>query len=571
MRKITALFLTFLLIFALGITASADTGASKLTGFATVSSDGSCQIALTATLRLSEAVDSLHFPIPSDATGVTLNGSRATAAKDGDVRQLNLSRAVRNVVGDVTVSIHYTLKDVIHNTKDGTLELQLPLLCGFAYPVESLEFSVTMPGPVDVLPAFTSGYHQSRIEEHLTYSVDGATVSGSSLTAMKDHETLTMSMAVTAEMFPQSITQTQDYHWSPLLMSICAVLALLYWLLALRSLPPILPRISTEPPEGFTAGHMGAIAAGQGIDLTMTVLSWAQLGYILIQVDRRQQVLLHKRMDMGNERSETERRWFKKLFAKSDRVNTTDTRYAGLCRACAKSTGGMGELLHRRTGNPMVFRTLAAGMGLFGGAGIAVALAQGAALQGLLIALLGLAGAASGWLIQDLGAGILLGQRRKLVMGLSLSCGWLILSLLAGAFSLGLGMVAGLLAAGLLLAWGGRRTPFGRQVRTQVYGLKRYLRTVDKTQLHRICENDPDYFFRLAPYAIALGVDTVFARHFGSQKLERCPYLTCGMDAHMTASQWQKLMASTIRSMNDRANRLPFEQLLATLYRITRT
>lgn len=569
MRRVSAILVAVILVLALAVSASAATGASKLNSFATVSADGSCQVTLTVTLHLESAVDKLYFPVPAEATGISLNGSRVSAARADGVRKVNLSRLVRDVVGDVTVNIHYSLYDVIQTTETNALEMQVPLLSGFQYPIEMLEFSVTLPGAVDMLPSFVSGYHQARIEEDLTYSVDNATITGSSLKAMKDHETLTMRLAVSEEMFPQSITQTQNYDLGETAMGICAALALIVWIITMWN-PPMLPQSSTKPPEGFHAGQLGCIAAGQGTDLTLMVLSWAQLGYVLIQVDRHQRVLLHRLMDMGNERSELEQRCFAKLFGKRQLVDTTSYHYAQLCRMTAKRTDGMKELIRPRTGNPRIFRAIAAGIGLFGGGCLAVALAEGAALQGLLIFVLGAAGAISGWFIQDFGAGILLGHRRSLWISLTLSGLWLLLGLIAGAFPVAMEMVGALLAAGLLLSWGGRRTALGRQTQAQILGLQRYLRTADKKQLQRICETDPDYFFRLAPCALALGVDKAFAKRFGSTKLDRCPYLTTGMDAHMTALQWSALMRKTIDAMNDRAEKLPLERLLGTIHSITR-
>ena len=101
-------------------------------------------------------------------------------------------------------------------------------------------------------------------------------------------------------------------------------------------------------------------------------------------------------------------------------------------------------------------------------------------------------------------------------------------------------------------------------------GFARYLRTANKGQLAHICTSDPDYFFRLAPYALALGLETSFAKRFGGLRLDRCPYLTTGMDGHMTALQWSALMRRAVDSMNDRANRLPLEKTIRLIRNITR-
>ncbi len=564
-RVLTALLLVVLLATAV----SAATGASSLSSFATVAADGSCQVSMTVTLRLEQPMEKLRFPVPEEATGITLNSSRVSAAKSDGARQIDISKLVRNVVGDVTFSIHYSMYNVIHETEAGTLEMQVPMLAGFEYPIQAMEFSVTMPGQIDVLPGFISGYHQARIEESLTYQVEGAAISGGSLKELKDHETLIMTLAVTEEMFPRTIAQTEDYHFGLIAMAVCGGAALLYWLISMLNLPAWWLR-TPEPPQGFTAGQIGCLVAGQGVDLSMTVLSWAQLGYILIYLDRSGKVLLHKRMDMGNERSEAERRLFKKLFGKRDRVDTSGHFYAQLCRTAAEKPAGLTELMARFNGSPMIFRGLASGIGLFGGVAVAVALAEGAALQSVLIALLGALGAFSGWHIQKIGAGILLGSLRKSTPPLILSGVWLLLSIIAGAGDVGLWMTTGLILGGLLLAWGGRRTELGRQVLTQTLGLRHYFWTADTQQLRRLCQTDPDYFFRLAPFALALGADKAFAKRFGNYKLSSCPYLTTGMDAHMTALQWSNMMRKALAAMDQRAERLPIEKLLRLIRSITR-
>lgn len=568
MRRIAYVLLALCLTVYLGLGVSAATGVSNLSGFATVNADGGCQISITVTLRLEQAMDKLYFPIPADATGVTLNGGRVSASRSGDVRNVNLSRLVRNVVGDITVNLQYSLYDVIVTTETGALEMQLPMLSGFEYPIEKLEFSVTMPGAVEVLPGFISGYHEARIEEDLTYSVSGATITGSSLRALKDHETLAMTLSVTEQMFPRTLTHTHDYQWALTAIAICAGVALLYWIVAMWNRPG-LARTQPEPPQGYSAGSLGCILAGTGVDLTMMVLSWAEMGYILIHV-KGQRVILHRRMDMGNERSEEEVRWFRKVFGKRDRVDTSDFRYAQLCRMAAKNPAGISGLFRRFNGNPKIFRGIAGLIGLFGGMAIAVAMADGAALQGFLLVLFGALGAVSGWYIQLFGAGFFLRAQRLLKLSLGICSAWLLLGLLSGAAGIALLMDGALLVAGLLLAWGGRRTPLGRLTQMQTRGFSRYLQTARNTELLRICRNDPDYFFRLAPYALALGREKTFAKRFGQLRLDRCPYLTTGMDGHMTVLQWAALMRKAVTLMDGRANRLPIEKTIRMIRTITR-
>ena len=162
---------------------SAASGISQMNTYATVSSDSSCQVTVTATVHLEQAVDKLIFPVPKDASAVSVNGSRVRAPKNGDFRQVDLSHRVGKTAGDFTFTIQYSLHDVVNYNEAGLLELQLPLLCGFAWQTEAMEFSVTLPGPTENLPGFSSGYHQANIEKDLSFTTDGATVSGSTFTS----------------------------------------------------------------------------------------------------------------------------------------------------------------------------------------------------------------------------------------------------------------------------------------------------------------------------------------------------------------------------------------------------
>lgn len=564
MRRFFMGLLAVILLLALAVGVSAATGASNVGSYATVSADGSCQVTLTVTLHLEQGITELYFPIPSNASDVTLNGSRVWTSRANGVRRVDLSKLTDGAVGDFTVNIHYTLSNVIQKTDSGALELQLPLLSGFAYPVSAMSFSATLPGAVEGTPTFSSGYHQADIEKSMAYTVEGATISGTFQEELKDHETLALTLVVSDAMFPQAVVEIQDTTFVYTAMGLCAGFAFLYWLLFLRMLP-FWRQYCPEPPEGYTAGEMGCILNTQGVDLTMMVFSWAQLGYILIQIDRHDRVLLHKRMEMGNERSEVERFYFRKLFGKKQLVETTSYHYAQLCRMAAKRPAGLQELMRPRSGNTRIFRALASGVGLFGGIALGNALGGGAALQDLMAVLLAAAGAISGWLIQGWGSCLLLRGKQKLWIALGCCCVWLILGLVAQAFVMCLWIVLGLLLAGLMMSFGGRRTQWGRQICGQILGLRHYMRTISTGELQRISRANPEYFHTMAPHAIALGSDKAFAKRFGPGKLPGCPWLTTGMDAHMTASEWAELMRWSADAMDARSKQLTTEKLLRIL------
>lgn len=566
MRRIGAFFAAVLLVFDLASTVYA-VQAPSMSTTVNMSSDGSCQVNLGLQLRLEQPTSEISFPLPGGATSIRVNGERVSTYKDGDNLRVDLSKVLSGLTGDITLNIQYDLYGLVSETEIGTLELRLPLLSGFEYAIDSLQFSVNLPGEVKSLPAFSSGYHQAAIEQHLTYTVNGNTVGGSSIKAMKDHETLVMTLPVSETMFPRMVKEGQSTLTAQLGIAICAGVALLYWLLFLRAYPR--GKRCSEPPVGFSAGQVSCIVGNGGIDLTMTVFTWAQLGYVLIQ-PKREKVLLHKRMDMGNERSEYEQKAFRKLFGSRQMVDATGSRYANLAAALSGRHAGVGELFRKHTGLPLVFRLLCVGIGGFGGGGIGAVMGHGGALHAFVTVVFCILGAISGWVIPGWTDSGLFRRKSKLLWGWGLGLGWLFLAGLSGCFLLGLSMAAGLLIFGLLYGWSGRRTELGKQTAAQFLGLRRYLKGKDKDQLNRACDNDPDYFFRLAPYALALGVGKAFAKAVSRERLERCPYLTSGMDGHMNALQWYQVLAQTADIMDARKKRRLIEKIMKFFNSFTR-
>lgn len=567
-RKCSLVLVILFIAAMLAPAVSAAAGAELVSTTAMVNSDGSCHISMAVTLVADGSNENLYFPLPAGASGIRVNGSRVLASKSDETLQVNLKKYVKNVTGEVSVNIQYELYGLVRETEIGTLELQLPLLSGFAYPIEQLDFTVTLPGTAEQLPAFTSGYHQSSIEQYLTCAMEGNTLTGSSLKAMNDHETLMMSLPVSEEVFNRVIVGTQSTLAARIGMAVSAALALLYWLLWLRTLP--LGRQGNALPEGFSAGQLGSVVGGSGMQLSLAVLSWAELGYILIEPDRRGRVLLRKRMDMGNERSDFEQRCFGMLFGTRQSVDTTGTRFARLQKELEARPGGVRELLRKGSGNTLLFRILACGIGLFGGGGIGALLGAGAALQWLLIGLLAALGAVSAWQSLPWTDGGLFRNRLPGLYALVWSGVWLLLALAAGDIALGIWMVAGLLIAGILYGWGGRRTEAGKQLRAETLGLRRYLTGSDPEDLRRVLQADPNYFFRMAPYALALGVGRRFANAAGSFRPEGCSYLAGYTGTAMPAQKWIRLLEKTVADMERRSRRLGFERLLQLLERLTR-
>ena len=311
MRRFVALILC---IFLFAVPAHAANAAVSVSTTAAVNENSACTVTIEADIRLDDPAKGLKFPLGTDIDSVTLNGSPAPLKQSGGITSVDLSH-LDGKMGLFSCTISYTVNSVVTVDDDGKQLVTVPLLYGFPYPVEQMSFSVTMPSEFDTVPSFHSGYHGQDIERQMSATVSGTVISGSVEQELKDSETLFLKLAAPAGMFPASRTFGGSLGFDAAAMAVCAALALLYWLVTMRFLPR-LPQRRATVPEGICAGQMRSYLIRRPADLPLMVLQWAQLGYLIIHLDDNGRIFLHKKMDMGNERSSFELRCFRDLFGR---------------------------------------------------------------------------------------------------------------------------------------------------------------------------------------------------------------------------------------------------------------
>ena len=124
---------------------------------------------------------------------------------------------------------------------------------------------------------------------------------------------------------------------------------------------------------------------------------------------------------------------------------------------------------------------------------------------------------------------------------LKLSAVAAVIELIAGIFCGCLGYALGALVwnllAGLMAFYGGRRSVNGERIYTEILGLRRHMRKAGQKELRRILASNRNYYFELAPYALAFGIDKQFAEKFGDARLPACTWLVSGIDSR-TAPDW---------------------------------
>ncbi len=551
-------------MLGLALSVRADNAASSIQIYASVNEDGLADVTMTVRLRMETAAETLYFPLPAEATDIKLNDGGVNSVKGANSIQVKLGKEFTGYIGDSVLTFKYKIPNVVRmmedpQTKKTRLTLDLPLLCGFEYPVQGVSLTVMLPDTIQGRPVFKSTYHQDDIDKILNVSVSNNMITGLITQQLKDHETLSMTLVVTSDMFSGVNTYVRVGNPEVIPMLICAGLALVYWVIFLRG-KPLLRERRNSPPEGITAGEVSSRLTMDGADLTAMVFSWAQMGYVLIQLDDRGRVWLHKRMDMGNERNAFEMKIFKSLFARRDVVDGTGVRYADLARKVSSVNPNRKTMTHPKCGNSKIFRFLFLGVQVFCGMCYAMNFTGIIAMQVILTIVLGALGMVCGWLIQKAMYRLHLRGLTTVLMGLGCGVLWLGLGIWAGQWLIGACCVLSQALCGLMAAYGGRRSELGRQNATQLLGLRHYLKNADRAELKRIQENDPEYFYNLLPFALALGVEVPFSRRFGPKKMPACPYFICGVKEKMTAEEWTMFFRETAQILDQRYQRMELEK-----------
>ena len=153
-----------------------------------------------------------------------------------------------------------------------------------------------------------------------------------------------------------------------------------------------------------------------------------------------------------------------------------------------------------------------------------------------------------------------------LLAGISLAV-WLIIGLIAKVVWIPLAECAGQILLGFPAAWGGRRSEVNRHEVAQLRGLRHYLSHMPAEDVQRLLAADSSYYFRMAPYAMALGVLHPFTQAFGKRKLSQCPYIVTRVHGSRKAEDWETLLKDLTSRMDARAKRMEMDRWLAVRFR----
>ena len=271
------------------------------------------------------------------------------------------------------------------------------------------------------------------------------------------------------------------------------------------------------------------------------VLHWASLGYLTISVSAEGHILLHRRLDMGNERRRHEAKLMSMLFGESDVCDSVSSRYK---RAAAAAQGVVPRFWQRRlyrrsSGNPVILIALSClACALASLASVSLLLLPEGSWRWLALVLsLPLGGVLARLLHRTFSAAYL---DRKIELAAGILAG--VLLLLVGRLSGATLPMVVALALAVFTGWqtvhGGQRSDLGTMLISQTIGFRRFLTRMSDHRVQLQLKNDPQYFYKTLPYALALGRAPGFVERFAKIELEPCEWFTQADKHPRTAAEF---------------------------------
>lgn len=501
----------------------------------TVDGAGKATVTQTVEMSIVGALTEVRLAVPTAAKKAQVTGCKTTSTTDGGNRYLVVSNE-NGFTGAQTFTVSYNLSNLVTGTEEGQ-RFSLPLLAAQIYPILTLQFSVALPETVDVYPDFSSGYYGEMIEDILNFTVSTGVISGGTIDSLKDHETMSMSLALPKGYFSG---QYNEGLFSKIMTGIALVLLvldLLYWWRLLRN-EPLRVQARTLPPDGVNPGDVPYLLSGGDADFNLLVSHWATLGYLSFYINKSGHVILRRRMGMGNERRLYERKLFDLLFGDDNLCDGASLRYkkVGEKAMSVIPRYWVRRLYSQDSGSPFLARLLSCLVCAFATVCGMDALAP-EKLHVLFLLAAFVAGFALCWLIHKACGAYYLGDWLRTGAGV---CGALLLLLLGGLGGATLVMVPAA-ALAVFIGWqtahGGRRSAYGNEVIAQTLGFRRFLHNASDYHLAQMLRRDPQYFYKMLPYAEAMGQGKRFASLFGDVQLEPCQwYEAAGTTPHTPAA-----------------------------------
>jgi uncharacterized membrane protein len=448
-----------------------------------------------------------------------------------------IGSADRHVHGPMSYQISYRMS--AYDDRDDSMDqFYLDLLpTDWNTAIKAGSVTIQMPKPVaqDQI-YFYAGRYGDHDEEAVRWEIKGNTITGELLRPLERGEGLTVQVLLPEGYFAGE--RSLDWVLPVLLVILMAVplFAFLLWLLFGRD-PKLIKTVEFYPPSETGPAEAGYLIDGtvDNRDLVSMVVDFANRGYLKIGDDSAGSFTLEKVSDLPATAKAYERTLFNKLFVMKDLVGEADLKgvfYPAMTKARSQLVGqyqsGSARPFTRRSIMARFIGTILMAIPLTAAIFMCTHNAQLPMVYGL-IALPALLGAMICFLVlvriydrqHSLSSSKKAGGR--LVAGIVLAA--CMAAILAYCFYFTGQLVLPVIAvASSVLTMGfnkamKQRTKDSIALLRKILGFKEFIRTAELDRIQKLVDDDPQYFYKVLPYAYIFGLSDKWIKKFESLTL----------------------------------------------------
>lgn len=446
-----------------------------------------------------------------------------------DEVEIRIGDADSVLLGVHTYTISYDM--VCYRDDDKAMDyLSLNLLpVNWETTIASSSLSLTLPDPIDwnKLAVYAGSYGFSGTQDQFQTAVDGNTIvfTGTEIPARCG---LTVSSDLPENYWSESMTYLQAHHSKLLIFlavtGILSALMLLLWFLLGRD-PHLVKPVEFNPPDGMTPLEIGYVIDGMAddTDFMSMILYFASKGYLEIrETKKKDDFELAKLKPIPSSEPDFAVTLFNGLFGHGDTVKTSKlpAKYGPTVDSARK------QLMNHYSGaDKKIFRSSAA-------IGTVVGFISMMVILFLPMLLSTTSGPETflGVMLAFIGLLILLhayGYRhshslsrtviRSILGGFLVAAGALLsISSLLGLipFWALLVFIAGIVIVTVSTVFMTSYTTKSAALQGRILGFRNFIRVAEYDQLKRLSDENPQYFYRILPYAAVMGLQTRWARKF---------------------------------------------------------
>jgi uncharacterized membrane protein YgcG len=595
MRKLKTILLTFLLVtigFAsvrLPAHAVSDVEIKNLKIDMVVDVNGKITVDETLDYLFNTQQHGAFIFLPEDYTGVnwTINGTNY-------VRDYHFPISNVKVIGDPVADMYRENGNVVLKIGDANVYVSGPKTYHFTYTmqmrdldlngyqsfymnlvgqywqdtIEHTDFSITLPSAWPQKIFFYAGDYGNNAPIDLKYTISGNKLTGSYDQSISYGQSLTIKADLPDGYF--TFIPAADYSGFALLFAILvgALMVLAFFRFG-RDEKPV-ETVEFNPIPGLSSAQVGFVFDGfvDTRDVLSLIIEWASKGYLSITEESKSAFTLTKLKPIADTEIRAEKTLFNALFLGRDEVTNKElenTFYLHIQHAQGDIQrhfqGTKERNIYRKDSTFIKFL-----LGLISMLPLYLVLASlvyHKTYQSGLAFFYPLFVVASGFFVTILFA-IMVQKWRSLRIGpkIALMFPLIFLGLVfvgsifgffiwtGGALWMYVILMIVLVMDLILVSVMDKRTPLGTEYLGRILGLKHFIEVAEKDKLEMLVKDDPEYFYRILPYAYVLNVSDVWSKKFESIAIPQPSWYASSTPGYFNSFLFMNSMNHTLGTMN---------------------